>query len=181
MNDYVVLTDENNTPTGTMPKLEAHSDHTPLHRGFSLFLFNTKGELLLQQRSRKKKTWPGVWSNSVCGHPMTDESAITAAKRRLAYELGIEEAEITMALPDYRYRFERNGIVENEFCPVMIGVTNHQPQPNTDEVEATKWISWKEWTKEVKEHSELYSEWCIEETELLKTNPALLSLLEKYY
>src|SRR5437868_15000164 len=127
MNDYVILVNEQNNPIGTMPKLEAHHAATPLHRGFSLFLFNTRGELLLQQRSKKKKTWPGVWSNSVCGHPMLDETPINAASRRLTFELGIHDATVTMMLPDYRYRFMKDGIVENECCPVMAGVTSGKP------------------------------------------------------
>ncbi|HEX8932434.1 MAG TPA: isopentenyl-diphosphate Delta-isomerase [Patescibacteria group bacterium] len=170
MKDYVVLVNEQNKPLGTAEKLEIHSKQTPLHRGFSLFLFNPKGELLLQQRSLAKKTWPGVWSNSVCGHPKLYESAIKAAKRRLAFELGIHQAEITIALPDYRYKVEKDGIVENELCPVMIGYTDQIPVPNPDEIEAIKWIPWQEWLAEIKKKPEQYSPWCVEETELLVKN-----------
>jgi isopentenyl-diphosphate delta-isomerase len=167
MTDYVVLVNEQNQPIGTKEKLAAHSNQTPLHRGFSLFLFNDKKELLLQQRSLKKKTWPGVWSNSVCGHPMLEESVIDAAYRRLNFELGITQADISIALPNYRYRFEREGIVENEICPVMVGFSDAQPTPNPDEVMAFRWIPWKEWLKELEKKSENYSQWCVEETKLL--------------
>src|SRR5262245_37566182 len=136
MKDYVVLVNSKNKSLGTMEKLTAHSDKTPLHRGFSLFLFNQKGELLLQQRSFKKKTWGGVWSNSVCGHPRLWEKPIAAARRRLLFELGIKNAEISIALPDYQYRVEKDGIVENEICPVMIGYTTEEPKINPKEVEA---------------------------------------------
>jgi isopentenyl-diphosphate Delta-isomerase len=167
MKDYVVLVDDRNKPVGTMEKLAAHSSDTPLHRGFSLFLFNPQGELLLQQRAFHKKTWPGVWSNSVCGHPRLWERSITAARRRLSYELGITQAEISLALPDYRYRIEREGIVENELCPVMIGFTSQKPRPNPEEVAAVSWIPWNKWLKEIKKNPHGYSEWCVEETELL--------------
>lgn len=150
-----------------MEKMQAHSGKTPLHRAFSLFLFNSKKELLLQQRSHKKKTWPLEWSNSVCGHPKLYERFISAARRRLEFELGLRKVTISMALPDYRYRAEKNGIVENEICPVLIGYSDEIPTINSDEVEAVRWIPWKEWLLEVKKHPENYSPWCVEETELL--------------
>ena len=165
--DYVVLVNDKNEELGTMEKLAAHSDKTPLHRGFSLFLFNQQGELLLQQRAHEKKTWGGVWSNSVCGHPKVKESAIAAARRRLAFELGITDAEIEMALPNYRYKVEKDGIVENEICPVMVGYTKQIPQPNSDEVAAIKWIPWKKWLVEIEKHPDGYSPWAVEETQLL--------------
>ena len=170
MKDYIVLVNSKNKSLGTMPKLKAHSKNTPLHRGFSLFLFNSKKELLLQQRSHKKKTWPLEWSNSVCGHPKLKESPIDAAKRRLSFELGINNAEIYMALADYRYKVEKDGIVENEICPVMIGFTNESPKINPNEVEAIRWISWKKWLLEVKNNPGNYSPWCVEETKLLVKN-----------
>ncbi len=150
-----------------MEKLAAHSDKTPLHRAFSLFLFNSNNELLLQQRSFNKKTWPGVWTNSVCGHPELWERPISAARRRLKFELGLENVKIEMALPDYRYRAEKDRIVENEICPVMVGFSDQTPRPNSEEVAALRWISWHEWVKEVKKNPDNYSPWCVEETKLL--------------
>ena len=87
--EHVVLVDENNVVLGTTPKATVHTDNTPLHRGFSVFLFNDKNELLLQQRSHLKKTWPLAWSNSCCGHPALNESNEDAVKRRVQFELGI--------------------------------------------------------------------------------------------
>lgn len=179
MKDYVVLVDEKNHPIGTMEKLAAHNKNTPVHRGFSLFLFNKNGELLLQQRSGKKKTWPLVWSNSVCGHPMIDEAPTDAAQRRLAFELGIKKAEIIMMLPDYRYRCEKDGVVENEFCPVMIGISEEKGHLNPDEVEAVKWIPWEEWLAEVKARPDDYSPWCVEETILLSEKKDFLTFLKR--
>ncbi len=97
--EEVVLVDENNTVLGMAPKSSVHGETTPLHRGFSLFLFDRAGRLLLQQRSHSKITWPLVWSNSVCGHPALDESNVDAARRRLAYELGMNATHIEEVLP----------------------------------------------------------------------------------
>jgi isopentenyl-diphosphate Delta-isomerase len=168
MSEYVVLVNEQDEPIGRAEKFVVHSAQTPLHRGFSLFLFNKKKELLLQQRSLKKKAWPGVWSNSVCGHPRLNESPIDAAKRRLAFELGIYKAAIFMTIPTYRYQCEKDGISENEICPVLIGFSDEAPKMNPDEARALRWISWDHWVNEVIEHPAFYSPWCVEETVLLR-------------
>lgn len=177
MHDYVVLVDENNTPLGTMDKLEAHSHDTPLHRAFSVFLFNEKKELLLQQRSSKKKTWPNVWSNSCCGHQKLNEEPLYTAKQRIAFELGIANIQLSLILPDYRYRFEKDGIVENEICPVMVGVSTNEPRINTDETQAIRWIAWETWLDEIQKHAEHYSPWCVEETQLLNHEQIFQSFL----
>ena len=91
MEEKVVLVDEENNVLGEMLKSEVHSDKTPLHRAFSVFLFDENNQLLLQQRSSKKKTWPLIWSNSCCGHPFLDETNETAIKRRCSDELGIQQ------------------------------------------------------------------------------------------
>lgn len=179
--EEVVLVTEQNEVLGTMEKYAAHSAHTPLHRGFSVFLFHPEKGFLLQQRSHKKKTWPLVWSNSCCGHPMRDEDNVTAAHRRLNFELGLTDTTLTMVLPKYRYTCERDGIVENEICPVMVGVTNELPVINPEEVEAVRWISWKDWVKEVTNNPEDYSQWCVEETMLLEDSPLFQSLLKEYF
>lgn len=170
MDDYIVLVDEKNNPIGKVEKLISHNQNTQLHRGFSVFLFNQKGELLLQQRSSQKKTWPLVWSNSCCGHPNLDESNINAAKRRLQFELNINQALIYEIISDYRYSFEKDEIVENEICPILVAFCNQQPVLNKDEVENIKWISWEKWLSEVKVNFKKYSPWCIEETLLLEQN-----------
>src|SRR3972149_7515079 len=87
--ELVVLVDEENNVLGTAPKDQVHSAATPLHRGFSVFLFNQQGELLITQRADSKKTFPGIWTNTVCGHPLPGESTAEAASRRLKVELGI--------------------------------------------------------------------------------------------
>ena len=177
MTEHVVLVDEQNNVVGTMPKSEVHGKETPLHRAFSAFIFKGKN-LLLQQRSHKKKTWPLVWSNSLCGHPALNEANVDAVKRRLKDELGLDVEHIEEAAP-YQYKFTRDGVMENEICPILIGKTDKDPNPNPDEVEAVRWVLWEEFIKETEEHPERYSEWCIEEVAILKKNEKLKKLLEE--
>lgn len=178
--EYVVLVDKNNKVLRSAPKLKTHNHNTPLHRGFSLFVFNKKGELLLQQRSSKKKTWPLVWSNSCCGHPALDESNVGAAKRRLDYELGISDADIFEIISDFRYRVELEGIVENEICPILVGFSNQEPLMNKDEVEKIVWVPWEKFVKEIVHNPNKYSPWCILEANLLKNNKKFLALYKKF-
>lgn len=177
--EEVVLVDKNNKVLGTTPKLAAHNQNTPLHRGFSVFLFNKKGELLLQQRSKTKKTFPLIWSNSLCGHPILNESNIQAAKRRLSYELGINDVEIFEVLTDYRYEASMNDIYENEICPVLVCFTDKKPKINKEEIEKLKWISWQDFLKEINQNLGKYSVWCEQEARLLAKNQKFLELYKK--
>lgn len=180
LEEYVVLVDKQNRVLGTAPKLETHNNNTPLHRGFSLFLFNKKGELLLQQRSVKKKTWPLVWSNSCCGHPRLNESNVDAAKRRLDYELGISDTDIFEIISDFRYKVALDGIVENEICPILIGFPDQELVINKDEVKSIKWIPWEDFVKETESNPNNYSPWCVQETNLIKNNKKFLSLYKQF-
>ncbi len=159
--DKIVFVDEGNTPIATGDKLPSHTDDTALHRAFSVFLFNEKGEFLMQQRAMSKKTWPGVWSNSCCGHLMLHETVLDAAKRRLKFELGISGVDLTVALPDFRYRAEKDGVVENEICPVFIGKLASEPRPNPDEVETVKWVKWNEFVSSLDDPETDISPWAI--------------------
>jgi len=179
--EYVVLVDEKNDVLGTMPKKSAHDKNTPLHRGFSVFLFNSEGELLLQQRSIKKKTWPLVWSNSCCGHPMLDETPEDAAKRRLRHEIGIRKAKIFMIIPDYRYKTEKDGIMENEICPIMVAFSDEKINANTDEVESVRWIRWDIFLEDIKANPGAYSPWCVEEAGLLEENDRFKDFMRNPY
>jgi isopentenyl-diphosphate delta-isomerase len=175
--ELVVLVDESNTPIGTMPKSEVHGPNTPLHRAFSAFIFNSKGQILLQQRSHLKKTWPLVWSNSCCGHPLPDESNLSAAKRRLLDELGLKVTQIEEVSP-YRYCFTRFGVMENEICPILVGFTDLEPIPNPDEVENTVWMDWQDFLSEIKNNTDgKWSEWCVEESQILEQNLRFQELL----
>lgn len=178
--EYVVLVDKQNKVLGTSPKLATHNKNTPLHRGFSLFLFNDKGQLLLQQRSKKKKTWPLVWSNSCCGHPRLNESNIDAAKRRLKFELELNTKNVCEIIPDFSYKAEKDGIVENEICPVLVGFDNSQPVINKDEVENVRWIKWNDFLDEIKKNKGKYSVWCEQEAKLLSKNKKFQKLIMAY-
>ena len=169
--EHVVLVDEYDVPTGILDKRVAHHAATPLHRGFSVFLFDRSGRTLLQQRSYRKPTWAGAWSNACCGHPQLNESTLDAMSRRLDEELGLTGVELDIVLPDYRYRCERNGVIENEFCPVAVGLAVMIPRPNPDEVQAVAWKPWAEFLAETRRPN-AYSEWCVEEAALLDADPA---------
>lgn len=180
--ELVILVDEQNNEIGTADKDTVHTTNTPLHRAFSLFLFNSKNELLLTQRAPTKKTFPGVWTNTVCGHPGSGEKEAEATKRRLKDELGIWVEEVKLVGP-YRYRFaDQKGIVENEVCPVYITSSDQEPIPHPDEVAAWKWVSWKEFLADTKVHPEVYSPWCIEEAKLIEpflNNTVISSVSER--
>ncbi|MEP7147458.1 MAG: isopentenyl-diphosphate Delta-isomerase [Acidobacteriota bacterium] len=165
--DLIVLVDEDGRPIGTAPKRSSHNANTKLHLAFSVFLFNQRGELLLQKRALTKKTWPGVWSNSCCGHLMPNESTDDAARRRLKYELGLSDVDLTIVLPDFRYRAEKDGVVENEICPVLIGVTDAQAIPHPSEVSNIQWIDWNEFLNTLNEPERKLSPWAEEEAQLL--------------
>lgn len=167
MQELVVLVNDNNEEIGTMPKLEAHNAHTPLHRAFSCYVFNKEGKFLVTQRALSKKVFPGVWTNSCCGHPGPGEETTDAIKRRLQFELGLSLDELKVVLTDYRYRAEMNGIVENEICPVYTALASNTPKPNPEEVEKYEWIDWKEFLRRLKKTPKKYSPWCREQAELL--------------
>lgn len=184
--ELVILVNEENEPIGTCDKADVHHDRTPLHRAFSCFLFNDAGQILLQQRAESKKTWPNIWSNSCCGHPLPKEDLEAAVRRRLKDELGLSEIKLKIALPDYRYRAEYLGVVENEFCPVWIGHTNQAPSPNPEEVRSTQWVPWDQFKDGIRTmKSDFFinlSPWCKEETLLLEQSrliPRFLSEVRK--
>lgn len=175
--DMIVMVDENDRPLSTERKLPAHNKDTKRHRAFSVFLFNEKGELLLQQRALTKKTWPGVWSNSCCGHVMLHETIEDAAKRRLKYELRISNVKLDIMLPDFRYRAEKDGVVENEICPVLVGFCSQEPRPNPQEVHSTKWVDWTRFVDDVNDPANGFSPWAVEEVQLLAKEPRFESFL----
>lgn len=177
--EMVVLVDDANNALGTARKYETHNGDTPLHRAFSVFLFNSDGELLLQRRALNKLTWPGVWSNSCCGHTMLNERTEQAAARRLAYELGLRGVQLKMALPDFRYRAEKDGVVENEICPVLIGFTDEAPLINPAEVAETKWIAWDEFLADARRPDFEISPWAVEEGLLLDETEVLRRFLRR--
>jgi isopentenyl-diphosphate Delta-isomerase len=143
--DPVVLLDDDRRPIGQLPKSQVHHAATPLHLAFSCYVFDGSDRLLMTRRATSKRTWPGVWTNSCCGHPLPGEPAAQAAARRLREELGLRMVRSAVALPDFQYRaVAPDGVVENEFCPVLVGSVDGQPQPTPTEVLEYRWTPWPE-------------------------------------
>jgi isopentenyl-diphosphate delta-isomerase len=139
--DHVVLLDDDGRAIGTAPKSSVHGTHTALHLAFSCHVLNDEGQVLVTRRALGKTAWPGVWSNSFCGHPRPAESVLAAVHRRADYELGLELIDIELALPLFRYRAtDANGIVEHELCPVYTARTMREPVLNPLEVVDAKWV-----------------------------------------
>ena len=139
--ERVVLLDPDGRPTGTMLKSDVHGTQTPLHAAFSTYGFNRSGQVLLTRRAMTKTTWPGVWTNTCCGHPAPGEPLDEAVVRRLDTELGMAPAAVTVVLPEFRYRaVDPSGIVENEICPVLFVELDGDPAPLASEVAETRWV-----------------------------------------
>lgn len=135
----VLLTDEGEH-CGTALKERVHTTQTPLHLGFSCHVMDHQGQTLITRRSLNKLTWPGVWTNSFCGHPQPEESLEDALQRHATHELGLRVSELRLELADFQYRAtDASGIVENEICPVFTAITEGRPQPNSSEVAEFTW------------------------------------------
>ncbi len=174
--EMIVLVNGEGKPIGIAPKLVSHNKNTPLHLAFSCYIFNHKGQFLLTQRAFEKKVFPGVWTNSCCGHPAPDEKIEDAIKRRVKDELGLTIEELEVALSDFRYTAEMNEVVENEICPVFVAKTSQQPQLNPQEVANYKWLNWKAFVSEAEKNPGDYSPWTVRQTTELQQLP----LLKKY-
>lgn len=171
MTEFVVLADDQGRPAGTADKAVVHTADTPLHFAFSAYLLTPDGQTLLTRRALSKKTWPGVWTNSFCGHPGPGESNEDAVLRRASVELGMDLAgiaEITEVLPDFRYRaVDSSGIVENEICPVFVVSLSQTPEhllnPNPEEVDSHFWLSTSQLAAAVDAAPQAFSPWLVEE------------------
>lgn len=155
-----MLLDEQGGQIGTAPKATVHTADTPLHRAFSCYAFSPDGRLLLTRRAQTKATFPGVWTNTVCGHPAPGESDLAALTRRSRQELGLRVRGIQPALPAFRYRAESLGIVENEICPVYLATVDEQPRPDPAEVGQVRWTAWPQFLADLENAPEQYSPWC---------------------
>lgn len=155
--EEVILVDERDQAIGSMEKLEAHQKGL-LHRAFSVFVFNDKGELLLQQRAASKYHSPSLWTNTCCSHPRPNEDALQAANRRLCEEMGFETELKLKGTFIYKANFD-NGLTEHEFDYVFTGVSNLEPNINKDEVENFAWLSLDEIKTQLKSSPEKFTVW----------------------
>lgn len=160
--ESVVLLDASGRAIGEAPKATVHGGDTPLHLAFSAYLTDTAGRLLLTRRALDKLTFPGVWTNTVCGHPGPGEDLIAAVRRRARAELGLEVEDLRLVLPGFSYRAEMGGIVENELCPVLAGriAEARALRPGPAEVADTAWVDWASFSADVIAGRRSVSPWC---------------------
>ena len=155
--EQVILVNENNEQIGLMPKMEAH-EKAVLHRAFSVFVFNEKGALMLQQRAAEKYHSPLLWTNTCCSHQRNGETNIEAGKRRLMEEMGFicELEEVTSFI--YKAPFD-NGLTEHELDHIMIGYYNENPKINKEEVESFKWMLLEDVKLDIENNPSIYTAW----------------------
>jgi isopentenyl-diphosphate delta-isomerase len=156
--EQVVLVDKNDNEIGIEEKIRAHENGGKLHRAFSIFIFNSKGEMLLQLRSVKKYHFGGLLTNTCCSHPRPGESLEHAIHRKLKQEFGFDTELKEKFSFTYQADFD-NGLSEHEFDHVFIGTFDGEPKPNPEEIDDFKWIDMEELKKDVNENPEKYAPW----------------------
>lgn len=167
--DEVTLLSPDGVAIGVRSKEAVHTTDTPLHLAFSCHVLDQDGRLLVTRRALSKRTWPGVWTNSFCGHPRPGEDMIDAVHRRAQYELGLEVTDVTLVLPDYRYRaVDASGIVENEICPVHVARAAGPLSPDPDEVAEWAWADPSEFADSVTGAPFAFSPWLVEQLPQLR-------------
>jgi isopentenyl-diphosphate delta-isomerase len=157
MNEMVILVDENDKEIGTEEKIKTHKE-AKLHRAFSIFIFNSKGEMLLQKRAKSKYHSGGLWSNACCSHPRPGEDIEQAAHRRLMEEMGFD-CDLQKSF-DFVYKANLDhNLTEYEFDHVFIGKYDGKIKLNPEEAEDFKWISIDALKEKVEKHPEKYTVW----------------------
>ena len=155
--EKVILVDKNDNQVGLMPKLEAHEKGF-LHRAFSIFIFNSNYELLLQKRASSKYHSGGLWTNTCCSHPREGEDILDAANRRLDEEMGIKTS--LRKVYDFIYKAELdNQLTEHEFDHVFYGVFDNDPILNEDEAEDFKWVDMETLNNDIIKNEDNYTVW----------------------
>lgn len=157
MEEQVILVDEHDQAIGTLGKLAAHREGL-LHRAISVFIFDDRGRLLLQQRAVHKYHSGGLWTNTCCSHPRPDETAENAAHRRLKEEMGLESTLSFAFSFQYRAAFD-NGLIEHELDHVFIGHSGQRPRPNPAEVADYRWLDLPAIEEDVSIHPDKYTPW----------------------
>ncbi|WP_112277201.1 isopentenyl-diphosphate Delta-isomerase [Lentzea terrae] len=170
--EQVVLLAEDGSAIGVEDKAVVHHADTPLHLAFSSYVFDSAGRIVLTRRALHKKTFPGVWTNTCCGHPLPGEDMAQAVLRRLQDELGMRCSDPELLLPRFRYRAEMDGVVENEMCPVFRVLSDDEPVPNPDEVDSAERVPWTEFAASVLDGSREISRWAqLQVAELVQLGP----------
>ncbi len=155
--EQVILVNEHDEKIGLMPKQEAH-EKALLHRAFSVFIFNDKNELMLQQRALDKYHSPGLWANTCCSHQRDGETSIEAGKRRLMEEMGFStDLKETISFI-YKAPFD-NGLTEHELDHILVGKYNHSPKVNPEEVASWKWMALEDVKTDIKQNPDSYTAW----------------------
>ncbi|MDU1414070.1 MAG: isopentenyl-diphosphate Delta-isomerase [Clostridium sp.] len=155
--EEVILVDTNDSEIGKMEKMQAHIEGR-LHRAFSIFVFNSKGEFLLQQRENGKYHSGGLWTNTCCSHPRVGEDIKEAVHRRLKEEMGFDCDLSEKKTFLYHAKFD-NDLIEHELDHIFIGYYNGVPIPNKEEVENWKWISTNDLKKELEAEPDKFTYW----------------------
>lgn len=155
--EKVILVNESDEPIGTMPKMEAH-EKALLHRAFSVFIMNDKGETMIQQRAAHKYHSPLIWANTCCSHQRVGESNTEAGKRRLMEEMGFQVPLKELFSFIYKAPFD-NGLTEHEYDHVMIGKYNGEPNINPEEVADWKWMKPEDIKTDIAANPDKYSAW----------------------
>lgn len=157
--ELVVLVDEADRELGTMDKLEAHRDGGRLHRAFSVFLFDSEGRMLLQQRADGKYHFGGLWTNACCSHPRGGENVVDAGRRRLREELGIDAALEAVGSFIYEAHDDSTGLTEHELDHILVGRFEGEPRPDQTEVAGWRWISPAQLDTEIASSPGLFTPW----------------------
>lgn len=158
--DLVVLVDPAGNAIGTADRIAVHSDTTPLHLAFSFYGFDDDGAFVATRRAGGKRTFPGLWTNTCCGHPRPGERLAYAARRRVREELGLAVGRLWLALPRFAYRSEMpDGTVENEVCPVLVGTVSGQPTADEAEVAEVRRLPWEGFLTDLRRDPAGHSPW----------------------
>jgi len=155
--EEVILVDQQDNEIGLGEKMQVHREGK-LHRAFSVFVFNSKGQLMLQKRAKIKYHGAGLWSNTCCSHPRNGEPVEDAAKRRLLEELGFETDLKKLYWFIYKTDVD-NGLIEHELDHVFVGIFGGSPKINTEEVSEIKWVSLEDLRIDMEENPQNYTFW----------------------
>lgn len=167
--EKVILVDITGKEIGWSEKIEAHKKGL-LHKAFSIFIFNKKGEMLIQKRSKNKYHFAGLWSNACCSHPRAGEETMAAGRRRLLEELGVETKLSFLFSFIYRADDKKSGLTEYEFDEVFSGIIDSEIIPfNKDEIEEISWISLNDLDRSISQNPENYTYWFLQSIERVKT------------